>query len=186
MPWLSTSIGSWSPPSPPHTPSVLSASALGPKLLSVVLTLVNFSVLSPFSSFPTTSPRRYVNVASISVARAIKIFPQMPWLRLDALALNIVWTLPYYSTIAKKDVTWAWRAAGTFIPISYGWAAGDVSLAAYIQSALSAGDYGESYYVNAKVYSLIISCSQQVHRRLRSWCRDGLLVLFVHRHERDL
>lgn len=87
----------------------------------------------------------------------------MPWLRLDALALNIVWTLPYYSTIAKKDVTWAWRAAGTFIPISYGWAAGDVSLAAYIQSALSAGDYGESYPVNVKVHPPIISCSHQIY-----------------------
>jgi len=80
----------------------------------------------------------------------------MPWLRLDALALNIVWILPYFSTIAKKDVTWAWRAAGTFIPISYGWAAGDVSLAAYIQSALSAGDYSEPYPVNVKVHPLII------------------------------
>jgi len=69
----------------------------------------------------------------------------IPWLRLDALALNIVWVLPYFSTIAKKDVTWAWRAAGTFIPISYGWAAGDCSLAAYIQSALSAGDYASRY-----------------------------------------
>jgi len=69
----------------------------------------------------------------------------IPWLRIDALALNIVWILPYFSTIARKDVTWAWRAAGTFIPISYGWAAGDVSLAAYIQSALSATDYASKY-----------------------------------------
>jgi hypothetical protein len=68
----------------------------------------------------------------------------MPWLRIDALALNLVWTLPHYAKISKKDVSWAWRVAGTFIPISYGWAAGDVSLAAYIQSALAAGDYGES------------------------------------------
>jgi hypothetical protein len=69
----------------------------------------------------------------------------IPWLRLDALALNLVWLLPYFSTIAKKDVSWAWRVAGSFIPISYGWAAGDVSLAAYIQSALSAGDYASKY-----------------------------------------
>jgi len=69
----------------------------------------------------------------------------IPWLRLDALALNLVWVLPYFSTIAKPDVSWAWRAAGSFIPISYGWAAGDVSLAAYIQSALTAGDYASKY-----------------------------------------
>ncbi|KAF9445895.1 MFS general substrate transporter [Macrolepiota fuliginosa MF-IS2] len=60
-----------------------------------------------------------------------------PWLRLDALALNLVWLLPHYATRAGHDVSWAWRFAGYFIPISFGWAAGDVSLAAYIQSALS-------------------------------------------------
>ncbi|KAF9529928.1 major facilitator superfamily domain-containing protein [Crepidotus variabilis] len=61
----------------------------------------------------------------------------LPWLRLDAVALNLVWVLPSFATRAQKDVSWAWRVAGSFIPISFGWAAGDVSLAAYIQSALS-------------------------------------------------
>ena len=89
------------------------------------------------------------------------VLPQIPWLRLDALALNIVWILPYFSTIAKKDVTWAWRVAGCFIPISYGWAAGDVSLAAYIQSALSAGDYGELYPANVRVRSPINSSASK-------------------------
>ncbi|PPQ75553.1 hypothetical protein CVT24_013245 [Panaeolus cyanescens] len=64
----------------------------------------------------------------------------IPWLRLDALALNIVWVLPTFAKHAKKDVTWAWRVAGSFIPISFGWAAGDVSLAAYIQSTLTDSD----------------------------------------------
>jgi hypothetical protein len=69
----------------------------------------------------------------------------MPWLRLDAIALNLVWLLPHFAEIAKRDVSWAWRVAGSFIPISYGWAAGDVSLAAYIQSALASGDYASKY-----------------------------------------
>jgi len=69
----------------------------------------------------------------------------IPWLRADALALNIIWSLPFYSTIAKQNVGWAWRAAATDIPISYGWAAGDCSLAAYIQSALTAGNYTTKY-----------------------------------------
>ncbi|KAK7473101.1 hypothetical protein VKT23_001201 [Stygiomarasmius scandens] len=69
----------------------------------------------------------------------------IPWLRMDALALNIVWVLPYFSTVAAKDVSWAWRAAGCFIPISMGWAAGDVSLAAYIQATLSGGSYDDRY-----------------------------------------
>jgi hypothetical protein len=57
-------------------------------------------------------------------------------LRLDALALNIVWILPYIA-VTKGKVAGAWKIAGCFIPISYGWAAGDVSLAAYIQSSLA-------------------------------------------------
>ncbi|KXN81566.1 hypothetical protein AN958_03903 [Leucoagaricus sp. SymC.cos] len=62
----------------------------------------------------------------------------LPWLRLDAIALNLVWLLPYYSTRAVQgDAHYAWRIAACFIPISYAWAAGDVSLSAYIQAALS-------------------------------------------------
>ena len=124
-----------------------------------------------------------MNVDLIATVQGSTFLPQIPWLRIDALALNIVWVLPYFSTIAKQDVSWAWRAAGTFIPISYGWAAGDVSLAAYIQSALSAGDYGELRLVNVNVHPPTISYSLQVCRRLRPWSSDGFPVLLVHHHE---
>ena len=60
----------------------------------------------------------------------------IPWLRLDALMLLIVWYLPYWYP-ARGNVNEAWKVAGTFIPISFGWAAGDVSLAAYIQASLA-------------------------------------------------
>lgn len=60
----------------------------------------------------------------------------MPWLRIDALALLIVWYLPYWHP-PKNDVVQAWIVAVTFMPISFGWAAGDVSLAAYIQASLA-------------------------------------------------
>lgn len=66
----------------------------------------------------------------------------LPWLRLDALMLNLVWVYPVYSKLATRDVKWAWYLALTDIPISFGWAAGDVSLAAYIQSSLSDKDFG--------------------------------------------
>lgn len=59
----------------------------------------------------------------------------MPWLRLDALLLMVVWYLPYWRPEAGH-VGQAWLVAGTFIPVSFGWAAGDVSLAAYIQAAV--------------------------------------------------
>jgi hypothetical protein len=60
----------------------------------------------------------------------------MPWLRIDALLLFIVWYIPYYYP-PSGEVKYAWFIALTFIPISFGWAAGDVSLVAYIQSSLT-------------------------------------------------
>ncbi|TNY23531.1 hypothetical protein DMC30DRAFT_410634 [Rhodotorula diobovata] len=61
----------------------------------------------------------------------------LPCLRLDALMLNLVWTLPRYSQTLPQQVSSAWIVAATLVPVSFGWAAGDVSLAAYIQSSLS-------------------------------------------------
>ncbi|KAJ1328939.1 hypothetical protein MN608_05669 [Microdochium nivale] len=65
----------------------------------------------------------------------------MPWLRLDAAMLLLVWYLPYWRP-ARGDVREAWKAAASFIPISFGWAAGDVSLAAYIQASLARVEMG--------------------------------------------
>ncbi|KAG0241532.1 hypothetical protein BGW41_005841 [Actinomortierella wolfii] len=61
----------------------------------------------------------------------------LPWLRLDALGLLIVWVLPYAYPDPAKTLQFAWILAAIWIPVSFGWAAGDVSLAAYIQSALA-------------------------------------------------
>jgi hypothetical protein len=60
----------------------------------------------------------------------------MPWLRLDALLLLVVWYIPYWYP-PSGQVGQAWIVAATFTPISFGWAAGDVSLAAYIQASLA-------------------------------------------------
>lgn len=60
----------------------------------------------------------------------------MPWLRLDALMLLIVWYIPSWRP-PRNQVGQAWIVAATFLPISFGWAAGDVSLAAYIQACLA-------------------------------------------------
>ncbi|POS73035.1 hypothetical protein DHEL01_v208576 [Diaporthe helianthi] len=60
----------------------------------------------------------------------------MPWLRLDSLFLLIVWYIPFWRP-PRNQVGQAWLVAATFVPISFGWAAGDVSLAAYIQASLA-------------------------------------------------
>ncbi|KAJ7260651.1 hypothetical protein C8J57DRAFT_1636764 [Mycena rebaudengoi] len=50
--------------------------------------------------------------------------------------LNIVWVMPFLP-IVVGSVNSAWKLAAIFIPISFECAAGDVSLAAYIQSTLA-------------------------------------------------
>lgn len=35
------------------------------------------------------------------------------------LQLNIVWVLPHFSRIATHDVSWAWKIAACFIPVSF-------------------------------------------------------------------
>ncbi|KAF9916081.1 hypothetical protein BX616_004681 [Lobosporangium transversale] len=66
-----------------------------------------------------------------------KVKTPLPWLRLDALGLLIIWILPYSYPDPEKALSFAWTLAAIWIPVSFGWAAGDVSLAAYIQSALA-------------------------------------------------
>ena len=50
--------------------------------------------------------------------------------------LLIVWYLAYWCP-PSGQVGQAWIVAATFMPISFGWAAGDVSLMAYIQASLA-------------------------------------------------
>lgn len=64
------------------------------------------------------------------------IHTPMPWLRLDAVMLLVVWYIPFWRP-PSGQVGQAWLVAATFMPVSFGWAAGDVSLAAYIQASLA-------------------------------------------------
>lgn len=78
-----------------------------------------------------------VSMTTISRTQSSADTPNsQPWLRLDALTLLIIWYLGYWYP-PQDQVKYAWIVAATFIPISYGWAAGDVSLAAYIQASLA-------------------------------------------------
>ena len=60
----------------------------------------------------------------------------IPWLRVDALMLLLVWYVPFFPSQPNQAI-YAWRLAALFIPVSFGWSAGDVSLMAYIQAVLS-------------------------------------------------
>lgn len=60
----------------------------------------------------------------------------IPWLRIDALMLPVVWYLSSWYP-PRGELKQAFVVFASFMPVSFGWAAGDVSLAAYIQAALA-------------------------------------------------
>ena len=66
----------------------------------------------------------------------------LPWVRIDALTLNLLWILPF--SYPTEFFTYAWLMALMCLFISFGWAAGDVSLSAYIQASLSQSKYNSS------------------------------------------
>lgn len=59
-----------------------------------------------------------------------------PWVRWDALTLNLLWIIPYAYPFSNT-FAYAWVLALLLVFVSSGWAAGDVSLSAFIQSSLT-------------------------------------------------
>lgn len=60
----------------------------------------------------------------------------LPWSRLDALLLLIVWYLPYFYP-PVNSVKYVWIVALTYIPLGFGGAVDDIALNSFIQSSLS-------------------------------------------------
>ncbi|KAJ3187888.1 hypothetical protein HDU85_006281 [Gaertneriomyces sp. JEL0708] len=75
--------------------------------------------------------------AAFVLAFTTLIKTPLPWLRLDALTLTIGWVLWKADPSQVGALTMAWILAAVFVGVSAGWAAGDVSLTAFIQSNLS-------------------------------------------------
>ena len=60
----------------------------------------------------------------------------IPWLRISAVILLVIWYIPFcYPPV--NNIKYAWLIALTFVPISFGWAASDIALAAHIQSSMT-------------------------------------------------
>jgi len=102
----------------------------------------------------------------------------IPWLRADSLLLLIVWSFSFYYPPAG-DVKYAWYLALVFLPISFGWAAGDVSLAAYIQACLArreseSGNVSALGAVMAFLYSTYIVTYAILQPLLGSYVDDYL------------
>ncbi|KAE8272029.1 hypothetical protein A4X09_0g303 [Tilletia walkeri] len=103
------------------------------------------SLVSTHSSWSSKYYGAYVSspsaVCELLGALQVMIFinsspTAMPWLRLEAILLMLVWDLPHVS-LERDTVKSAWRLADIFLPVSYGGAAGDISFTAYIQSTLA-------------------------------------------------
>ncbi|TGZ83099.1 hypothetical protein EX30DRAFT_339331 [Ascodesmis nigricans] len=80
----------------------------------------------------------------------------MPFLRLDAIFLFIIWYFPFWHPQPGRVIE-AWRAAATLIPVSFGWAAGDVSISAYIQSSLSRFDSTSAMSENVSALGAVMA-----------------------------
>ncbi|KAI9205663.1 uncharacterized protein BJ171DRAFT_422843 [Polychytrium aggregatum] len=68
------------------------------------------------------------------LARQVKT--PIPFLRLDAILLLLIWALPFIPVDKSDIVGFTWKLTPLMATISFGWAAGDVSLAAFVQSRL--------------------------------------------------
>ena len=58
------------------------------------------------------------------------------WVRIDAIALLVMWYIPFYNP-PVNDIRHAWLIAATLIPVGFASAVGDISLDSYIQSSLT-------------------------------------------------
>ncbi|TPX69047.1 hypothetical protein SpCBS45565_g02645 [Spizellomyces sp. 'palustris'] len=75
--------------------------------------------------------------AAFVLAFSTAVKTPLPWLRLDALTLSIGWVLWKADPSEVGALQMAWILAAVFVFISSGWAAGDCSLSAFIQSHLA-------------------------------------------------
>ena len=93
--------------------------------LGELLGALTVFVFSDAITTPVRIASRHLRDRSLTISVS-----QLPWLRLDALMLNLVWAyIPLARQAVPNTQSWAFRVGALNIPISFGWAAGDVSLA---------------------------------------------------------
>ncbi|KAJ7192382.1 hypothetical protein C8J57DRAFT_1739723 [Mycena rebaudengoi] len=88
-----------------------------------------------FSLDPSTSAT--TTLSSVNSSAPSQCPTTILWLCFDAFMLKIIWAMPFLPVVAGSSTPPGTKLATIFIPTSFGWAAGDVSLAAYIRSTLA-------------------------------------------------
>lgn len=76
-------------------------------------------------------------------ARQVKT--PIPFLRLDAILHFFVWIIPFFPVNREAGPNSAWAIAPVMAIISFGWSAGDVALAAYVQGRLGNSGSADRY-----------------------------------------
>ncbi|KAI8814487.1 major facilitator superfamily domain-containing protein [Cladochytrium replicatum] len=79
----------------------------------------------------------------LALARHVKT--PIPFLRLDAILVLVVWIFPYVTVPTENVLGFVWSLTPVAAIISFGWASGDVSLAAYVQSRLAGIDSHDAH-----------------------------------------
>ncbi|KAI8852883.1 hypothetical protein BC829DRAFT_430446 [Chytridium lagenaria] len=83
--------------------------------------------------------------ALLVVVFARQVKTPIPFLRMDAILILVVWVLPFITVDKNNVIATVWKLAPMMSIISLGWAAGDVSLAAYVQSRLARLEFSDEY-----------------------------------------
>ena len=76
-----------------------------------------------------------LGVLSIFLSDIVKT--PLPWLRMGGLLLPLVWIIPFDNPTLSHNIGIVWGLSLIFLPISFGWAAGDLSLIRFIQTLSS-------------------------------------------------
>ncbi|KAI8892048.1 major facilitator superfamily domain-containing protein [Globomyces pollinis-pini] len=126
------------------------------------------------------------------------VYTPIPWLRLDVIMMSFVWILPFMYAPTNLDAkgfapiediyTVCWQLAPFMSLISFGWAAGDISLAAYVQSRLE--DYkqidkfttplGAVMSFLYVVYLVVFYCLNTLMSSIaRNWGKDNRQTLWI-------
>ena len=74
--------------------------------------------------------------AALVLILAKRVKTPIPFLRLDVVFLLFIWIIPFFPINSENPMVTAWQLAPIMTIISSGWAAGDVTLSAYVQSRL--------------------------------------------------
>ena len=80
----------------------------------------------------------------IVLITAASIKTPIPWIRLDAICMLVSWVFPFYKPTGDY-VAHAWTLFPLMMLLSFGWSAGDVSLAAHVQGSLHKYDNLDSH-----------------------------------------